>query len=176
MNWRTKRWRVHGPADGSVPLTADVGTADMKTLCIAVWMSLLALTCPGAEQATVTVLALTTNVVRFDSPRLGAVRIETTMRGNERVLRVTQYQNVTVRVLYLHGDQRYIEADENGDGLFESIMIPGGGMTDYEQFTRMPDGTIVPLSDKADTALKEKMRSAADHLMHNFQDIQREGK
>jgi len=109
-------------------------------------------------------LALTTKVVEFDSPTGGHVPMEETFRGKERILAVMTRSNSVVRMLCLHGKPRYSESDEDGDGFFESVRLPGEWAADFEEFTRQPDGTLKPLSTPALKSLKRQVAAASESL------------
>ena len=107
---------------------------------------------------------LRTEMKGFENPTVGKVKIETTYRGNERILTVMSYSNITSRTYLLKGIPKFIEADNNGDGFFESIMLTGKSMQDFEEFTRKPDGTIEPLSKEKYLELKQKVQASGESL------------
>lgn len=67
-------------------------------------------------------------------------------------------------MLLLHGKPRYIEADEDGDGFFESVMLPGEWAGDFEVFARQKDGSIKPLASSEYSELKRKTAEASAAL------------
>lgn len=110
----------------------------------------------------------------FTKPRVGKVRIETTYRGDERILMVMSYSNVTTRTFCLHGNPMYVESDEDGDGFFESLMISGETMSDFEQYRRLPDGGVEPISKEEYLDLKQKVDEATERMNQAFRDARKE--
>jgi len=110
----------------------------------------------------------------FTKPRVGKVRIDTTYRGDERILMVMSYSNVTTRTFCLHGTPMYVESDEDGDGFFESLMISGETMSDLEQFRRLPDGSVEPVSREKYLELKQKVDQATERMNQAFKDVEKE--
>ncbi len=120
--------------------------------------------CRQSGTPNITNAEIRTEATGFVKPGVGNVTIENTYRGDERILMVMSYSNVTTRTLCLHGDPVYVESDEDGDGFFESLMISGDTMDDVEQFRRKPDGTIEPISEEEYLELKRKVGQASDRL------------
>jgi hypothetical protein len=118
--------------------------------------------------------ALRTESTEFTKPSVGKVTIATTYRGDERILMVMTYSNITTRTFCLHGEPVYVESDENGDGFFESLMIAGETMDDFEQFTRKPDGTVEPISKEAFLEMKMKAHEATLRMKQAFKDANKE--
>lgn len=110
----------------------------------------------------------------FTKPRVGKVRIDTTYRGDERILMVMSYSNVTTRTFCLHGSPVYVESDEDGDGFFETLMISGETMSDFEQFRRTPDGKVEPISEEKYLDLKQKVDEANERMKQAFREAERE--
>ncbi|HMO41463.1 MAG TPA: hypothetical protein PKE26_16310 [Kiritimatiellia bacterium] len=95
----------------------------------------------------------------------GPVTHTTVFRGTKKLLSIlNRTSNTTARSLILNGDARYIESDEDGDGFFESIMLPGRDMDEFEAFTRLKDGSIVPLTSKDYSEMKSKATEATKTL------------
>jgi hypothetical protein len=112
----------------------------------------------------------------FTKPRVGKVRIDTTYRGEDRILMVMSYSNVTTRTFCLHGKPMYVESDEDGDGFFETFVISGETMEDFEQFKRKPDGTIEPISKEEYLDLKKKTQEATERMKQAFREVEKEPK
>ncbi len=100
---------------------------------------------------------LRTEIKEYDKPGVGKVKVETTYRGKERILEVMSFPKATSRFYYLHGKQMFIESDDNGDGFYENLMVPGDSMSDFEQFIRKKDGTVEPISKEKYLELKKKI-------------------
>jgi len=72
-------------------------------------------------------------------------------------------------MLFLHGELRYIESDEDGDGFYESVILPGKWGADFEQFTREPDDTLKPLSTPA-LESNRRQKAVADESLSKLLD------
>ncbi len=142
----------------------------MKILTISLTCILLA----GCRQSDAPVqinAELRTESQEFTNARVGKVRMDTTYRGDERILMVMSYSNVTTRSFCLHGAAVYIESDEDGDGFFESLMIPGETMGDFEQFDRLPDGGVEPISKDDYLELKQEVDQATELMNKAFKEV-----
>src|SRR5260370_41154532 len=77
-------------------------------------------------------------------------RIETTSRGKKAILRVHQAfeggKTTTTRSYMVAGEMVMMEADEDGDGLFETTIVYQPSTRGMEVFTRERDGTGHPVS------------------------------
>jgi len=119
---------------------------------------------------------LRTESQEFTNARVGKVRMDTTYRDDDRILMVMSYSNVTTRTFCLHGAAVYIESDEDGDGFFESLMLPGETMGDFEQFHRLHDGGVEPISKDEYLELKQKVDEATDRMDQAFKEVHDEMK
>lgn len=88
-------------------------------------------------------------------------RIETTSRGKTPVLQVYQSSKGgvtgTTRSYMAGGEVVMMETDEDGDGVFETIIAYRPQNTGMEVFTRQRDGSVRPVSAQAHAAYKEKL-------------------
>lgn len=128
----------------------------------------------GESEGAPSDTALRTEVVEFDSPLVGHVRYEKTFRGQEKIMLVKTYSNVTTHVLFLHGDLMYVEVDEDADGHFEGVMLQGEWPDDYELFTRHKDGKLEPLSEADYLEEKAKFAKACEALQEALKEAERE--
>jgi hypothetical protein len=87
-------------------------------------------------------------------------RIETTSRGKTPILRVHQTFKTgttnTTRSYMVGGEMVMMEADEDGDGLFETMIIYRLSKGDLEVFTRERDGSVRPVSAQKLAAYKKQ--------------------
>ena len=86
---------------------------------------------------------------------------------------VMTVSNVTTRSLLLNGSPNYIEADENGDGFFESVMLPGEWAGEFEVFTRQADGTLEPLAEPEYSSMKAEVIEASEALGELLEDAEK---
>lgn len=108
---------------------------------------------------------ITTKVFERDRDQDGRMdyRMETFFRDGRKVLLVTSKLNadgkmaIVSRSYLVDGNMVLIEADENGDGVFETILATNPETNDYEVFTREIDGTAQPASDRVVEAYKKQM-------------------
>ena len=142
----------------------------MKALLAIVSCILLA-GCRQTDTPNVADATLRTESEEFTRPSVGKVTIESTYRGDERILMVMSYSNVTTRTFCIHGDPVYVETDENGDGVFESLMISGETMSTFEQFRRTPEGTVEPISKEEYLELHQKIGVAAERMRQTFKEV-----
>jgi hypothetical protein len=117
-------------------------------------------------------------------------RIETTARGKTPILRVYQnfkagHTNAT-RSYMLGGEMVMMEADEHGDGFFETLIVYRPSKNDMEVFTRKRDGSVSPVSAQTLAAYKKQHATItelwdkafdkdtdADKFVDRMQDAQR---
>ena len=105
---------------------------------------------------------ITTKVFERDRDKDGKpdVRIETVSRGKTPILRVHQSTKGgvtgTTRSFMVGGDTVMMEADENGDGFFETIAVYHAAKNDMEVFTRQRDGSVQAVSAQTLEAYKEQ--------------------
>ena len=93
-------------------------------------------------------------------------RIETTSRGKTPLLRIHQTFNAgrtnTTRSYMVGGEMVMMEADENGDGLFETTIVYRPSKSDMEVFRRESDGSVRPVSDRTLAAYKKQHAAITD--------------
>ena len=94
-------------------------------------------------------------------------RIETTSRGKTPILRVHQTfkagKTTATRSYMVGGEMVMLEADEDGDGLFETTIVYQPSKKDMEVFTREADGTPRPVSAQT-LAAHKRQHAAIDEL------------
>jgi hypothetical protein len=89
-------------------------------------------------------------------------RFETVYRGKAKIMMVRSEPNkdgvmtVTARSFLVGGDLVMTEADDNRDGIFETIVIYHPGTSDMEAFIRQADGSVKPASSKTLEAYKQQ--------------------
>ena len=87
-------------------------------------------------------------------------RIETTSRGKTPILRVHQTfkagKTTTTRSYMVGGEMVMMEADEDGDSLFETTIVYHPPKSDMEVFTRERDGSVSPVSAQTLAAYKKQ--------------------
>ncbi|MDA3833742.1 MAG: hypothetical protein PF495_10115 [Spirochaetales bacterium] len=91
-------------------------------------------------------------VLRTDKEEIeipgGKAVIEDTYRGDVRILRRMVVNGAETITFFRDGKPVLIEGDDNHDGFREKIIIPGDTMDDFEEFTRLKNGQIVPTPTK----------------------------
>jgi len=102
--------------------------------------------------------ALSTDIEDVGVDGGGNLRIETIYRGTNRVLMTTGMTNLSTRVYFCDNTPYFEERDENGDGIFEAVIIhsrysPYG----FEEFIREKDGGVKPLGENEYVRRKEKL-------------------
>ena len=108
--------------------------------------------------------------VKIEKSQDKKVTIKTTYRDDKKIMTEmngilnSNMNPVNVRTLFLNNEEMYIEADEDDDGFFESIMIPGKNINDFEMFTRNKDGSIVPIPTDQYKTMHQKTSEAAQRL------------
>ena len=117
-------------------------------------------------------------------------RIETTSRGKTPILRVHQTfkagKKTTTRSYMVGGEMVMMEADEDGDGVFEMMIVYHPPKGDMEVFTRTRDGSVIPVSAQTLAAYKKQHAAItelwdkafdkdmdADKFIDRMQDTQR---
>lgn len=97
-------------------------------------------------------------------------RTETTLRGKTPILRVHQKfiagKTTTTRSYMVGGEMVMMEADEDGDGLFETTIVYQPSKKDMEVFTRERDGTPRPVSAQTLEAYKKQHAAIAELFEH----------
>ena len=141
---------------------------------ISILVCVVIIGCRQSSKPDVTNAEIRTEVTGFVNPRVGNVTIENTYRGDERILMVISYSNVTTRTYSLHGKALYTESDDDGDGFFETFMISGETMDDFEQFIRKPDGSVEPITKEKYLELKKKLHEATERMKQAFRDAKNE--
>jgi hypothetical protein len=87
-------------------------------------------------------------------------RVETTSRGKTPILRVRQTftaeRSTTTRSHMVGGEVVMMEADKDGDGLFETMIVYHPSKRDMEVFTREWDGSVSPVTSQTLAAYKKR--------------------
>lgn len=98
--------------------------------------------------------------------------LERTYRGDDLVLThfSNSVNNTQARIFYFAGREAFAESDEDGDGFFETLTVYGDTMSEFDMFTRKPDGSIVPVSTSDLTNQLQKVKEANER----FQQFQKE--
>jgi hypothetical protein len=97
-------------------------------------------------------------------------RMETVYRGKTKVLMTISRPNkdgamvVTSRNYLVGGDLVLTEADDRHDGTLQTIAIYHPGNDDMEVFTRLPDGSVKPVSTKTLQAYKKQIAALPDFM------------
>ena len=141
----------------------------MKTFAI------LILFCTSLYGADITTTNVVGDITTKISERLGKdgkpdLRIETVYRGKTMVLRtMTRCKEpgappVVSRGYCVDGKLHLIESDEDGDGFFESVAVFDPVTDNFEKFTRLPDGTVQPVSTRSLDAIKRQKAVADDSM------------
>ncbi len=68
------------------------------------------------------------------------------------------------RGFYVAGELRLTEADFDGDGTFERIVIYDRAGNDMEVFTRHADGSVEPVNDLVLEAEREKHKALREYF------------
>jgi hypothetical protein len=93
-------------------------------------------------------------------------RIETTLRGKTPILRVHQNfksgKTTTTRSYMVGGEMVMMESDEDGDGLFETIIVYRPSKSDMEVFTRERDGSVHPVNAHKLAAYKKQQAALSE--------------
>ncbi len=142
----------------------------MKTLVA--FLLLVAFGCYGQDTS-----GITNKVTEIDRDKDGKidVRIETAYRGKTKVMMTMSRRNhlgvlaVSSRSYLADGKLVMVESDEDGDGTLESITIFKPDTDSFEMFTRLPDGTVKPVSTKKLGSIK-RQKSVADASMKRLFD------
>jgi hypothetical protein len=74
---------------------------------------------------------------------------------------------VASRTYCANGKALMIESDDDGDGIFEHVMVFQPGTNDFELFVRRPDGSVKPESTKKIELLK-KQEAVTDNSMRKL--------
>jgi hypothetical protein len=99
--------------------------------------------------------------------------IQKTYRGNQRIMVEMDNNGKKTRGFSVNGKIVAIEADEDGDGFWESLMVFDPDTGEFEVFAREKDGAVSPVSserleelrakkERADRALSKLLQSSAD--------------
>jgi hypothetical protein len=133
----------------------------LMLVCSTVW---------GADMLTNNAGEMTTKVVNIPSKNgRPDTRIETVFRGETKVLMVMSHRNArgalaVTRSYFVEGRMVMAESDEDGDGVFESVTVWSPGTDAFEQFRRLPDGSVRPVSAAVLEATK-KQKAVADESL-----------
>ena len=102
------------------------------------------------------------------------LRIETVYRGKTKVLVTMSHTNkqgvlkADARSYFAGKDSVMIEADEDKDGFFESIMVSHPKTKEIELFTRQPDGSVKPVDTKVIEATKKQIGATDEFFDEAF--------
>jgi hypothetical protein len=137
----------------------------MKAILTAVL--LLTATCFGGESSQITTNATEGIITKITEHRDGNGKpytSEAVYRGKDAILRILHRRNehgvaTTSRAYMVSGDTVMIESDEDGDGIFEKMILYHPGKGDMDEFTRRVDGSVTPVSTK--TLEADKLEHAA---------------
>ena len=108
--------------------------------------------------------------VKIEKNQDRRVTIKTTYRDDKKIMTEmsgilnSNMTPINVRALFLNNEEMYMEADEDNDGFFESIMIPGKNINDFEMFIRNKDGSIVPAPTDQYKMMHQKSSEATKKL------------
>ncbi len=113
---------------------------------------------------------ITAKVFERDRNQDGRIdfRMETFFRDGRKVLKVTSKLNangkmaVDSRSYLVDGNMVLTEADENGDGVFETILAMNPETKDFDVFTREADGTAQPAGARVVEAYKKQMSAVGE--------------
>jgi hypothetical protein len=72
------------------------------------------------------------------------------------------------RSYYVGKDSMMIEADEDKDGFFESVMISHPKTKEMELFTRQTDGSVKPVDTKVIEATKKQIAATGEFFDEAF--------
>ena len=95
-------------------------------------------------------------------------RVESVFRGKQRVMVVWSKPNtngvwlVTSRAFFAGDDMVAIEADEDTDGLVETLVVYRSGTKDIEVFNRRRDGSVQPVSTRTLRAFEKEHAAISD--------------
>ena len=99
-------------------------------------------------------------------------RIETTSRDKTPIFRIHQTFTTgltnTTRSYMVGGEMVMMEVDENGDGLFETMIVYRPSKSDLEVFDRSHDGAITPVSARTLAAYKKQHAAITGFWDHAF--------
>lgn len=102
--------------------------------------------------------------------------IEDTYRGDERILRRMVLNGVETITFFRDGKPVLIEGDDDHDGFREIILIPGDTMDDFEEFSRLKDGKIVPTptkqKDEKAKAIRKRTSMLKDAILEASKDLE----
>lgn len=112
----------------------------------------------------------TTRVFERDTDKDGKpdYRMETIYRGERKVMMITSRVNasgvmaVESRGYLVAGNLVLTEGDEDGDGIFESIMATDAETKDIEMFVRKVDGSVRPASSRVVEAHKKMLGAVGE--------------
>ena len=136
-------------------------TTFMKTLAL---LFLLCAWVYGADTTTTNVVGDITTKVSERKAKDGKTerRIERVYRGKTEILQTLSRRNkqgmmaTTARSYLVGGDLVMIEADEDGDGVFETITLYRHRTDDLEMFRRQADGSVKPVNTQTIEATKKQ--------------------
>ena len=107
----------------------------------------------------------------------GKVVIEDTYRGDVRILRRMVVNGSETITFFRDGKPVLIEGDDDHDGFRETVIIPGDTMDDFEEFTRLKNGQIVPTStkqkDEKAKIIREKTSLMKDAIIESSKKVEK---
>jgi len=101
--------------------------------------------------------------------------LERTYRGDELVLlhHSNGVNRTQSRVYYFAGREAFAESDDDGDGFFETLTVFGDSMSEFDMYTRQPDGSVVPVSASVLTNQLQKVEEANERFMKFQKELNR---
>ena len=127
---------------------------------------------------------ITTKATELDRNKDGKAesRMETFYRGDVKVLMEYSRANtngvmkVNARTYFVKGEIVFSEGDDDGDGVFETIIATHPETEDLEVFTRVVEGDVRPASARTVNAHKKQMSAVAEFFqeMPNMDDFDEE--
>ena len=113
---------------------------------------------------------ITTKVTELDGNKDSKAdsRFETFYRGGVKVLMVYSradtngVMRVNARTYFVNGEIVLSEGDDDGDGVFETIIATHPETEDLEVFTRAIEGDVRPASSRTVAAHKKQMSAVAE--------------
>jgi len=141
---------------------------NMRILIVILLCFVFACSCCAESQSSFIPLpdtTLRTYSYEYDAPPpFGKIKGKMTSRGfGPPILMVWKYSDgSTYRSYSLNGKFTCNEIDQDGDGFYESLVIYGENMNDFEQFIRNLDGTVEPISNEKYEEQKRKNKILED--------------
>lgn len=157
----------------------------MKTL-LAAFILLTGFTSFGQDASDITTRVM---VVDPNQDGKNVIRVETTYRGNTKVMVTTFRPNkkgvmaLYSRTYFANGKATMVEEDDDGDGTLSHFAVFGQSKDDVEMFKRESDGTVKPVSSQALDTLKRQravmenlLQSALEEKKHLLEEERKDGR